>query len=219
MIIDIPQHLMLRLAAMTVDDQRAWMKRCHSRDVAVIDAAFEAWSESGQLQPDTEGWRVWLMMAGRGYGKTRAGSEWIHQLAMIGKKRIALVGATIDEARSIMVEGVSGLLSVAPRQRVKIKWEPSLGRLTWPRGSVAELFSGESPEGLRGPEHDFAWCAHASRPSGQRFGRRRTDCRAADYPGPRRDLSRGGGGERVVRRARRILGGIQCRRMALCRSG
>ncbi len=156
--IDIPQHLMMRIAAMNPVERRAWMKKVRPRDLALLDSAFEAWAARGQLQPSAEGWRVWLMMAGRGFGKTRAGAEWIHRLAMMGDKRIALVGATIDEARSIMVEGVSGLLSIARRQRVKVKWEPGLRRLTWPRGSVAELYSGDSPEGLRGPEFDFAWC-------------------------------------------------------------
>jgi phage terminase large subunit-like protein len=71
--------------------------------------------------------------------------------------RIALVGATIDEARRVMVEGVSGVLSVARRRRHRVKREPSIGRLTWPNGSQAQLFSGDNPDGLRGPEHDFAW--------------------------------------------------------------
>jgi phage terminase large subunit-like protein len=97
------------------------------------------------------------MMAGRGFGKTRAGAEWIHKLAQSGERRIALIGATIDEARSIMVEGVSGLLAIARRNRVTLKWEPSLNRLTWPKGSIATLFSGDNPDGLRGPEHHFAW--------------------------------------------------------------
>jgi phage terminase large subunit-like protein len=99
------------------------------------------------------------MMAGRGFGKTRAGAEWVHSLAT-GRAglRIALVGATIHEARSIMVEGVSGLLSVARNHRRRIEWEPSLGRLSWPNGSEARLFSGDHADGLRGPEHDFAWC-------------------------------------------------------------
>ncbi|MDQ3079527.1 MAG: terminase family protein [Pseudomonadota bacterium] len=155
---DIPQRHVRRLMAMTPAQQRAWIRKCRPQDLLVMDAAFEAWAEAGQIAPSSEGWRVWLMMAGRGYGKTRAGAEWVHQLAMMGDKRIALVGATIDEARGIMVEGVSGLIGIARRKRVKIKWEPGLKRLTWPRGSVAELFSGDSPEGLRGPEHDFAWC-------------------------------------------------------------
>ena len=98
------------------------------------------------------------MMAGRGFGKTRAGAEWIFRLAN-GKPRVrvALVGATIADARSIMVEGVSGLLGVARRYRRRLTWEPSLGRLRWPNGSQAQLFSGDNADGLRGPEHDFAW--------------------------------------------------------------
>jgi phage terminase large subunit-like protein len=99
------------------------------------------------------------MLAGRGFGKTRAGAEWIEKIARSRPGvRIALVGATIDEARRVMVEGVSGVLSVARRRRHRVKWEPSLGRLRWPNGSEAQLFSGDSPDGLRGPEHDFAWC-------------------------------------------------------------
>ena len=97
------------------------------------------------------------MMAGRGFGKTRAGAEWIHNIAMTGRKRIALVAASIDEARSVMVEGLSGLLSIAGVTASTVRWEPSLGRLNWPKGSVATLFSGDHADGLRGPEHHFAW--------------------------------------------------------------
>ena len=85
------------------------------------------------------------MMAGRGFGKTRAGAEWIEKIARSRPgMRIALVGASLDEARRVMVEGVSGVLSVAQRQRHKVKWEPSIGRLTWPNGSTAQIFSGDS---------------------------------------------------------------------------
>ena len=183
--IDIPQHYVKRLSAMSEAEQRAWIKRCLPQDLLQIDGAFEAWAADGQMEPCAEGWRVWLMMAGRGFGKTRAGAEWIHQLAMIGNKRIALVAATIDEARAIMVEGVSGLMSVARRKRVKLRWEASTRQLHWPRGSIAQLFSGESPEGLRGPEHDFAWCAGADRPADRRVGRGRGGRRAAIEPGDR----------------------------------
>jgi phage terminase large subunit-like protein len=156
--IDIPQKLMLELAMLPVEQQVEWINNCLPRDQLLIDAAFEAWHARGQMEPHEQQWRVWLMMAGRGFGKTRAGAEWVHQLASRGKVRIALVGASIDEGRAIMVEGPSGLLSVARRQRQRLKWEPSLGRLTWPRGGVAQLFSGDHADGLRGPEHHFAWC-------------------------------------------------------------
>jgi phage terminase large subunit-like protein len=127
-------------------------------DLLQLDAWFELWAHKGQLPPNGEGWRVWLMMAGRGFGKTRAGAEWIYRLANSRPGvRIALVGATIADARAIMVEGVSGLLAVARHHSGRINWEPSLGRLTWPNGSEAQLFSGDNAHGLRGPEHDFAW--------------------------------------------------------------
>ena len=127
-------------------------------DFLQLDAWFELWAHESQLPPKSEGWRVWLMRAGRGFGKTRAGAEWVHRLAMAKPgARIALVGATIADARTIMVEGVSGLLAVAQLHNVRLRWEPSLGRLKWPNGSEAQLFSGDNADGLRGPEHDFAW--------------------------------------------------------------
>ena len=123
-----------------------------------LDGAFELWAHKSQLPPPGEFWRVWLMMAGRGFGKTRAGAEWVHGIA--GEKpgvRIALVGATIADARSVMVEGVSGVLSVARNRRRSVDWEPSLGRLRWSNGSEAQVFSGDNADGIRGPEHDLAW--------------------------------------------------------------
>jgi phage terminase large subunit-like protein len=139
--------------------QRRTIHKLTADDALKFDADFETWAHENQLPPGGEGWRVWLMMAGRGFGKTRAGAEWIFRLAD-GKPKVcvALVGATIGDARSIMVEGVSGLLSVARRYRRRLRWEPSLDRLTWPNGSRAVLFSGDNADGLRGPEHDFAWC-------------------------------------------------------------
>ena len=146
-----------RLAEMSDEELAKWLSKCREKDLLLMDTAFELWAQQGQLPPQSEGWRVWLMMAGRGYGKTRAGAEWVNGLAAGLRRRIALVGASIDEARSVMVEGVSGVLAVARRQRVPVKWEPSLGRLTWPQGSVAQLFSGDNPDGLRGPQHHFVW--------------------------------------------------------------
>jgi phage terminase large subunit-like protein len=128
-------------------------------DLGALDAWFEFWAHKNQLPPNGEGWRTWLMLAGRGFGKTRAGAEWIFGVANARPGVcIALVGATIADARSIMVEGVSGLLTVARNHGRRLSWEPSLGRLKWPNGSQAQLFSGDNADGLRGPEHDFAWC-------------------------------------------------------------
>lgn len=163
MSLGLPPLLMRRFLAMDADDQRALLGDLSPAVLLSLDADFEIWANAGQRAPPGEGWRVWLMMAGRGYGKTRAGAEWVHGLARGRSVRIALVGASIDEARSIMVEGASGILSVARSRHVTMKWEPSVKRLTWPNGSVAELYSGDSAEGLRGPEHGFAWCAAACR--------------------------------------------------------
>jgi len=153
------RHEMAILVAATEAQQRRAFENSTVERLLALDADFEMWAHDNQLPPKGEGWRTWLMMAGRGFGKTRAGAEWIFRIAE-GKPgaRVALVGGTIADARAVMVEGVSGLLAVARRHGRNLKWEPSLGRLRWPNGSQAQLFSGDNPNGLRGPEHDFAWC-------------------------------------------------------------
>jgi phage terminase large subunit-like protein len=148
----------IALAQATPRVKRRIINRMTYQDMLDTDAEFERWVHEGQMEPPGDGWRTWLMMAGRGFGKTRAGAEWVEKIARSRPGvSIALIGATIDEARRVMVEGVSGVLSVARRRRHRVKWEPSIGRLTWPNGSQAQLFSGDNPDGLRGPEHDFAW--------------------------------------------------------------
>ncbi|MEO0030779.1 MAG: hypothetical protein RIS94_537 [Pseudomonadota bacterium] len=110
-----------------------------------------------QLPPEGD-WRVWLVMAGRGFGKTRTGAQWVNAVAEADPEaRIALVAANLGEARSVMVEGESGILaSVAPWRRPV--FEPSLRRLIWPNGAQASLYSAAEPESLRGPQHSHAWC-------------------------------------------------------------
>jgi phage terminase large subunit-like protein len=123
-----------------------------------LDREFENWAQQAQNPPDGD-WRVWLILAGRGFGKTRAGAEWVTSLARRpSDRRIALVAATMDEARSVMIEGLSGLLKCAPRNRPAPKWEPSRHLLTYATGVQVQIFSAENPDGLRGPEHQFAWC-------------------------------------------------------------
>ncbi|WP_417611481.1 DNA-packaging protein [Parasphingorhabdus sp.] len=115
------------------------------------------WARPEQRAPDGD-WLVWLIMAGRGFGKTRAGAEWVRSIAEgDGSARLALVGANYAETRTVMVEGESGLLSIAPPKQRPI-WEPSLKRLTWDNGAQAYLYSAAEPEGLRGPQHSHAWC-------------------------------------------------------------
>lgn len=118
---------------------------------------WDVWGRTAQKPPRGD-WRTWLIMAGRGFGKTRAGSEWVRQQADTNPQaRIALVGASLGEARAVMVEGESGLLSVCPPHRRPL-FEPSLRRITWPNGAQAQLYSAAEPESLRGPQHSHAWC-------------------------------------------------------------
>ena len=115
------------------------------------------WSHDGQYWPG-EPWRVWLIRAGRGFGKTRAGAEWVNHIALsVPNARIALVGATADEARRVMVEGPSGVLATA-RLDARPAWTATRAEVRWPGGAVATVYSADAPEGLRGPEHHAAWC-------------------------------------------------------------
>jgi phage terminase large subunit-like protein len=115
------------------------------------------WSLEGQ-RASVDDWRIWVVMAGRGFGKTRIGAEWVRALAQAAPgARIALVAATLAEARSIMIEGESGILSVCS-EKERPRWEASRALLRWNNGSRAQIYSGESPEGLRGPQHHYAWC-------------------------------------------------------------
>src|ERR1700726_4669584 len=109
-----------------------------------------------QLPPGGS-WRVWLLMAGRGFGKTRCGAEWVRAEVKGGRGRIALVGPTAADARDVMVEGESGILAISPDPERPL-YEPSKRRLTWPNGAVATTYSTDEPERLRGPQHDAAWC-------------------------------------------------------------
>jgi phage terminase large subunit-like protein len=117
---------------------------------------WKVWARKSQLPPDGD-WRTWLILAGRGFGKTRAGAEWVRGIADADPAaRIALVGASLVEVRAIMVEGESGLLEVCPPGHYPV-FEPSLRRLTWPNGAQATLYSAQEPEGLRGPQHSHAF--------------------------------------------------------------
>jgi phage terminase large subunit-like protein len=115
-----------------------------------------------QLPPEGD-WRSWVIMGGRGAGKTRAGSEWIRSMVEgslpleEGKaKRVALIGETYDQVRDVMVFGDSGIMACSPPDR-RPAWKASEHKLIWPNGAEAKAFSAHDPEGLRGPQFDAAW--------------------------------------------------------------
>lgn len=118
------------------------------------------WSVWGrpEQQPPSGDWRVWLVLAGRGWGKTRTGAEWVRSIATTGRaRRIALVARTAADVRDVMIEGESGLLKIH-RADERPVWEPSRRRLTWPNGAIATTYSADEPDQLRGPQHDSALC-------------------------------------------------------------
>jgi phage terminase large subunit-like protein len=146
-----------RLAQMPADRARRYIDGLTDAAAASLAHHWQFWARPEQMAPPG-GWRIWLIMAGRGFGKTRAGAEWVRSIAEAQPEaRIALVAANLAEARSVMVEGQSGLLAIAP-DATRPHWEPSLRRLRWPGGAQATLFSAAEPESLRGPEHSHAWC-------------------------------------------------------------
>jgi phage terminase large subunit-like protein len=101
---------------------------------------------------------VWLLLAGRGFGKTRTGAEYVRSKVESGEAgRIALVAPTAADARDVMIEGESGILAISPPW-FEPKYEPSKRRLTWPNGAIATAYSADEPRRLRGPQHDLAYC-------------------------------------------------------------
>lgn len=131
-----------------------------------FDAAWCWQARAAQRAPEGD-WRTWLLLGGRGSGKTRAGAEWVQAvasgfrrralgLAMGAQMRIALVAETLGDAREVMIDGVSGIARIATGERPR--YEATRRRLVWESGAVAQIFSSEDPESLRGPQFDLAWC-------------------------------------------------------------
>ena len=115
------------------------------------------WARPKQLAPEGD-WRVWLILAGRGFGKTRSGAEWVRQQIISNtSRRIALVGATAADVRDTMIEGESGLMRIFPEHE-RPRYEPSKRRITFRNGAIGTAYSADEPDRLRGPNHDLAGC-------------------------------------------------------------
>lgn len=127
-------------------------------------ADWPLWARREQLPPSGNHWHTWLMLGGRGAGKTRAGAEWLRAVAMANRHftghsggRLALVGQTFQDVRAVMIEGESGLLAVHPRDE-RPQWIASRRLLIWPNGVTGHVFSANDPDGLRGNQFGAAWC-------------------------------------------------------------
>ncbi len=137
-------------------EQQAVLSSLSPEAMLELKQHWPLWAHDGQLPPPGD-WRVWLMQAGRGFGKTRAGAQWVGAMARaVPGARIALVSATNEDVRKVMVEGPSGVVAVA-RDDDAVVWRPSSGEVRFGNGAVATLYSAAAPEKLRGPEHHFAW--------------------------------------------------------------
>ncbi|MBF9036024.1 ATP-binding protein [Rhodobacterales bacterium HKCCE2091] len=131
--------------------------------LAALPYIFEFWALPHQLPPEGD-WKTWVVLGGRGAGKTRAGSEWVRSMVEGGTpeapgraKRVALVGETYDQALAVMIRGDSGILAVSPPDRMP-RWIAGERRLVWPNGAEAQVFSASDAQALRGPQFDAAWC-------------------------------------------------------------
>jgi phage terminase large subunit-like protein len=153
--------LLEELLGMEVPQRLAALRGLSDEERNELRHHWPVWAREAQLPPAGD-WRLWVILAGRGFGKTRAGAEWVRRIAeRTPDARIALVAASLGEARAVMIEGESGLIAVAAPGRIP-QFEPSLKRLTWPNGAQALVYSAGEPESLRGPQH-----SHACRPGAE----------------------------------------------------
>lgn len=151
------EALVAELASYPPEHQDRLLRSLSRAVLRTLQDYWPLWAHPGQVAPPGD-WRVWLIRAGRGFGKTRAGAEWVSEIARTNKDaRIALVGATIDDVRRVMIEGEAGLLKVAQSGEM-IGYHRAAGEVHFASGAVAAVFSAAAPEALRGPEHSAAWC-------------------------------------------------------------
>ena len=146
-----------------VADQETFLNSLTEGELLALPFLFEFWALEHQLPPDGD-WRTWVILGGRGAGKTRAGSEWVRSMVEGARpldhgraRRLALVGETVDQVREVMIFGESGILACTPPDR-QPRWEATRKRLVWDNGAEARVFSAHDPEALRGPQFDAAWC-------------------------------------------------------------
>jgi phage terminase large subunit-like protein len=157
------------MASLPPQERHSLLSSLSEEEFAALEFDWEYWARKNQIAPPGN-WSVWIILAGRGFGKTRSGAEWVRSL-MCGSTplsrgkigHIALVAETAADARDVMVgdgkgpDEASGLLQVHPKDFMP-SYEPSKRRLTWPNGAIASIYNGTEPDQLRGPQHGAAWC-------------------------------------------------------------
>ena len=145
------------IASLPASERTELISSLSEDQLKALSNDWRSWARPEQMAPDGQ-WQTWLIRAGRGFGKTRSGAEWVKERVESGlATRIALVGQTPADVRDIMIQGESGFLNIYPDGQAP-KYEPSKRRLTWPNGAFALAFSSWRPDLLRGPQFDTAWC-------------------------------------------------------------
>ena len=149
-------HLRENLQRLSPEMQARYLDSLDDDERGALDSYWEVFAHGHQQAPRWD-WTTWLLIGGRGAGKTRAGALWVKHIAQARLGPIALVGETEHDVREVMIEGVSGLLAAhAPQERPE--WISSRRRLEWNSGVYAQAFSAEDPDSLRGPQFAAAWC-------------------------------------------------------------
>ena len=150
------------LSSLPSEEVKAFLDSLSHNALLSLPWLFEHWAHDHQQAPEGD-WKTWMIMGGRGAGKTRAGAEWVRSMVEGGRpdepgraKRVALVAETLDQARDVMIKGDSGILACTPADR-RPEFQASAYKLVWPNGAEAQCFFASNPEALRGPQFDLAW--------------------------------------------------------------
>ena len=150
------------VASAGVAKSTAFLRSLSDEQVRALPFLFEFWALDHQMPPEGD-WRTWVILGGRGAGKTRAGAEWVRSMVEGSRprdpgkvKRVGLIGETMEQAREVMVFGESGLLACSPPDR-RPAWISGRQMLVWPNGAEARLYSAFDPERLRGPQFEAVW--------------------------------------------------------------
>ena len=155
--VDRTAPLIELISRLPPEKRRAWIKSRSPEQLVNLKFGWRGVrARQNQLAPEGD-WRLWAIIAGRGFGKTRAGAEWLREQWKAGKKRMGLIGATVDDVRDLMVEGPSGICNVGPPHERPV-YQMHRRRVLWPDGAKGWLFSADAPERIRGREFDAAWC-------------------------------------------------------------
>ena len=153
----VDRALLDDLGCLPVAEQRRALAGLSDPQARELQRRWRMWAHDGQIAPPGDWW-IWMIRAGRGFGKTRAGAEWVSEVARtMPGARIALVGANADDVRQVMIEGPSGLIAVA-RDDERVVFRAGHGEVQFASGACAFVYSAQAPERLRGPEHHLAWC-------------------------------------------------------------